>query len=370
MTLEVRKEVVEGNEIVERVKRYAPRVKDIIICSPFITKRGMGQLLGIFKKKDRVNLTVFSRFDELEWLTGVTDPEVFSELFELGRRKFWEVKIMLVDGLHAKAIVLGKRAAILGSANVTGGGFDGNFELGIVVRDSMVEAVRKRLSTLEEAGVELTSDALAAKLEYLKGPYCAHHRKLLAASRALHKERRPGLVSFTRDKGKPLDYTEHLVDFLSLIAGSSTPVQKSELIQWLHGKAHSEKPKLSDQRLSFVEDLGYIEEVPGGYRIHERGKRFLQASSPRHVLYSKLKSRWKEFKLLEEHLLKWGKKKALFNADTLCRIRAFQGREDIREESVVEYWNQRLRWLKSIGIIEEVKRRPMKYRVVPGALNP
>jgi hypothetical protein len=330
----------------------------------------MGQLLGIFKKKDRVNLTVFSRFDELEWLTGVTDPEVFSELFEFGRRKSWEVKVILVDGLHAKAIVLGKRAAILGSANVTGGGFDGNFELGLVIRDSMVETVRKRLSTLEEAGVELTPDALVAKIEFLKGPYCARHRKLIEASRTLHRERRPGLISFTRDKGKPLDYTEHLTEFLTYVADSPTPVQKPKLIKWLHGKALSDKPKLSDQRLSFVEDLGYIEEVLGGFRIHERGKRFLQAGNPRQVLYSKLKSRWKEFRLLEEHLLKWGKKKTLFNADTLCRGKAFQGRENFSEESMAEYWNQRLRWLKSVGIIEEVKRRPMKYRVVPDALNP
>lgn len=367
MSVTVRREVVEGNEIVERVKKYAPRVQDIIICSPFITKKGIEPLLRIFKQKDKVDLTVFSRYDELEWISKITDPDVFSELFDLRSRKGWSVKIILVDGLHAKAIVLGKRAAIIGSANVTKSGYDGNFELGIIVKGSMVETIRKRLEKLEDAGVELSLEALEYKKMYLQSPYCAHFRKLITDSRNLHRERRPGLISFTRDKEKPLDYTLHLTEFLSHIEASPVPLEKSALIEWLHDKAFADKPKLSEQRIAFVEDLGYIEEV-GGYRLHERGKRFLHAEHPESLLYAKLKSRWREFERLEEHLLKWDKKKSLFNADTICKIQNLQNNEDAKAESVAEFWNQRLRWLKSVGIIEEVIKRPMKYRVVSEVL--
>lgn len=369
MPVDVRREVVEGHEIMARVEKYAPRVKDIIICSPFITRRGITPLLKVFKKKDKVDLTVFSRFDELEWLSGITTPEVFSELFALGERSSWKVKIILVDGLHAKAIVLGKKAAIIGSANVTKGGFDGNFELGLVVKDSMVETTRKRLSILEDAGVELTPEALKAKLQYLAGPHCAHYRKLIADSRALHRERRPGLVPFTRDTDAPFDYTLHLTEFLTHVAASPAPIEKSALINWLHDKAVSDHPKLSEQRLSFVADLGFIEEIIGGYRLHERGKRFLQAKHPKSLLYTKLKSRWREFRLLEEQLIQWGKRRVLFNAETIARVEDFKGPQDAKPESIAEYWNQRLRWLKSVGIIEEVTKRPMKYRVVPEALS-
>lgn len=361
MASTVRREIVEGNEIISRIEKYARGVHDIIICSPFITKNGINPLIKIFKKKDKIDLTVISRFDELEWLSGVTDPDVFTTLFKLPKK--WAVKIILVDGLHAKAIVLGKKAAIIGSANVTGGGFDGNFELGVVVRDSMVETIRKRLEKFEEAGVELSVDALEAKIDYLHGPLCQQYERLIKEARNLNRERRPGLISFTRDREAIFDYTAHLLELLIFIRDQSTPVPKDALIEWLHKKSLSDQPKMNEDRVKFIEDLGYIEKITSGFRLTERGKRLLLAENPSVLLYKKLKSKYREFERLETQLQIWAKKKAAFNANTILELEEFKAEETIKNESAIEYWNARLRWLKSLGIIEEVSKRPMKYEV-------
>lgn len=298
------KKIIEGNEIKKAVRSYAPRVHDLIICSPFITSRGMKPLIEVFKKKDIVDLTIISRFDEIEWLSGITDPNVFKELFSLKNKNGnkWKICIFLVSDLHAKAFVFGKSVALVGSANVTGAGFGGNYELASIVRGDAVQTIRKRLEGFIEAGVELTPEALDAKVEYLNGPQCKYFRDFIENTKKLGRDKRPGLLPFTREKDdETFDYTKHLYQFLEHAQLFQPLATTEHLTDWLHEKTG--ESKANSQRILFVEDLGYIEQIKGGWRITERGKKLIHSKEYRPLfLYKKLRNRWREFQDLEEYL--------------------------------------------------------------------
>ena len=112
------RKIIEGTQIKKIVDKYAAGVHDVMICSPFLTKGGILPLFERFRQKEKVRLDVISRFNEIDCLSGATDPEVFVHLFKLARFKKWDIRIWLVDSLHAKTIVLGKKAAIMNSAIV------------------------------------------------------------------------------------------------------------------------------------------------------------------------------------------------------------------------------------------------------------
>lgn len=70
------RKIIEGTQIKRIVDRYATGVHDVMICSPFLTKGGILPLLERFRQKETVRLDVISRFNEIDCLSGATDPEV------------------------------------------------------------------------------------------------------------------------------------------------------------------------------------------------------------------------------------------------------------------------------------------------------
>jgi phosphatidylserine/phosphatidylglycerophosphate/cardiolipin synthase-like enzyme len=209
------RKIIEGTQIKQVVNKYAAGVHDVMICSPFLTMGGIQPLLDRFRQKETVRLDVISRFNEIDCLSGATDPDVFVNLFKIGRFKKWNIRIWLVDSLHAKAIVLGKRAAIIGSANVTIGGLENNLELGVLQTGKSVETIRRHLEEYKEIGIELTPEALEAKMSRLNGPRNTELKRVIEGLKKQFKERQsPGLISFTKPRVNPVDYAVHVFDLL------------------------------------------------------------------------------------------------------------------------------------------------------------
>jgi len=364
----IQSRIVTGNEIPDHVCKHVQGVQSIVLCSPFLTMAGIKPLLERFKKKDKVNLEVISRFDELEWLTGVTEPAVFEELFRLydgGKSKKWVIKIWLVDSLHSKVILIGNKVAIVGSANITGGGFESNHELGILISGSKVETLRKRIEAYKEAGVPLTPASLAAKIARLKGEDGNRIKALIAeAKRRFQYRRCPGVIEFTREQQGPLDYSRHVFEFLELIDGREVPT--GELKSWLDEKAViADEPKVSTARIYFLESLGLIEEIqPDVWGITPRGREVLLKRKP--ALFRRLRWRWKTFEILEE-VLKSKFKTRAFNAAMIAEEEEFR-KVDSKKKAVIDMLCLKLRWLRSLGIIEAVKVKGVKeryYRLSP-----
>jgi cardiolipin synthase len=60
--------------------------------------------------------------------------------------------------LHAKIIVVDRHVALIGSANLTGYGFEKNLECGILLRDpTQASAIARHLESLRESGILVTS---------------------------------------------------------------------------------------------------------------------------------------------------------------------------------------------------------------------
>ncbi len=340
--------VVQGTDIIQKVDEMTGGVQHIILCSPFLTLEGIKPLLKRFKQRDHIKMDVISRFDEIEWATGVTDPQVFEELFRLNQYDKWEIEITLVEGLHAKVIVLGKKAAIVGSANITKGGFENNLELGILVTDQKeIETILKIVDSYKEAGVPLSPESLAVKQSRVNGDKAGDIKRFLAGIRATFKNRKgPGLTEFTRERDPDLDYSPHVFNFLGLFNGRE-PIPTDHLTSWLDGRAlNSDKPKSSLKRVYFLEVLGMIEEVrPDVWEITPRGKDVVRDGKPR--LYFRLKSRWKSFDEIEVLLHReYGNKP--FNADILTKHYPPEKKE---------FLNNHLRWMFSVGVIKKLTER-------------
>ena len=353
--------IIEGNEIIEVVNKFAAGVQQIVLCSPYLTMAGLMPLLKRFKLKESVALDVISKFDEVEWLTGVTEPAAFQKLFELAGRKSnkWKIKIHLVDSLHTKAIVLGKKAAIIGSANITGGGFDRNFELGLFTTElRLIENILNTIDGYRMAGIPLTKESLAARIARIEGEEGLRIMGMLKALSGGFKDRRsPGLMEFTRERNLPLNYSTHVIQLLNFIHAHKEPnggnyMPVSMLISWLNDKAlNSSEPKASLKRIYFLESLGLIEEAPLEYwRITERGTKV--QSNGEFELYCRLKNRWSLFDVLETLLNNKYKKKQFTVSQLVTDSALKRGNGSTLTVQALECY---LRWLRSFGMIDRVK---------------
>jgi HKD family nuclease len=357
----IQSRIITGNEIVDHVCKHAAGVQSIVLCSPFLTTAGIKPLLSQFKKKDKVNLDVISRFDELEWITGVTEPEVFEELFRLSasNQKKWNINIWLVDSLHSKVILIGNKVAIIGSANITGGGFEGNHELGILISGSKVETLKKRIEGYKEAGVPLTPESFAAKKARLEGEEGRRIKSLIADAKRKFLDRRcPGIIEFTRERQGSLDYSQHVFQVLEFIGARK--IKTDTLKTWLDKKALiADEPKASTRRIYFLESLGLIEEIkPNIWMGTPRGKEVLHNGKP--ALYRRMKSRWKTFATLED-VLKRKFKSKVFNAAVIAKEEEFK-KADSKKIAVIDRLNHHLRWLRSLNVIEAVTVKGTKGR--------
>jgi HKD family nuclease len=344
------RKIIDGTQIKNIVDKYASGVHDVMICSPFLTKGGILPLLDRFRQKEKVRLDVISRFNEIDCLSGATDPEVFAHLFKLTRFKKWDIRIWLVDSLHTKTIVLGKKAAIIGSANITVGGLENNLELGVLQTGIPVETIRHHLEGYKETGIELTHDALETKMARLKSQRNDELKRIIEGLKKQFKDRQsPGLLPFTKPRTDSVDYSTHVFELLEYMG--DTVLATDVLLSWLHDRAIADEPKMSLQRIYFLEDLGLIEEVSFGWRRTERGKALASSINQRRSLYFRLRNRWgKDFEKLEDYLHKRAKKNLTFASSDMIRVDQFK-KEKVKPQSLRNYWDIRLRWLESVGVV-------------------
>jgi hypothetical protein len=95
------------------------------IISPFISNEIVEMLINFISQ---TKFELITRFNETDFITGVSDIRGIETLFEKG------VNIYGVENLHSK-VYLFDSSAIVTSGNMTNGGFRNNHECGILTRD-------------------------------------------------------------------------------------------------------------------------------------------------------------------------------------------------------------------------------------------
>lgn len=106
---------------------------EVIIVSPWIKRQMWERISGPLRRFARQGgkIRVFMRGCDSDFSAGLSD-NVVQDIKDLGG------EIFLVKQLHAKLYVVDRKEAIIASANLTKGGIEGNYEVGIWMNDPLV----------------------------------------------------------------------------------------------------------------------------------------------------------------------------------------------------------------------------------------
>jgi len=134
--------------------------ESLILCSPYISTEGINQVFDSLG--DRLSIEIITRISPSDWANGISDPVSLVTLLELLSHEQWPVTLKVHQRLHAKAYIADASRCLVGSANLSGGGFDHNFELIVVGTDTIaVEARRLIQDQLRIQGHALEIPTLA-----------------------------------------------------------------------------------------------------------------------------------------------------------------------------------------------------------------
>lgn len=130
------------------------------LCSPYVTDEALGKVFDALPEEPSVR--IWTRISPSDWANGVSDPDALAafvaSLAEAGRK----VELGIVQRLHAKLYAADYTAALVGSSNLSAGGFDRNLELMVQLNGEHADVA---IRLLEESG--------APKLKMVRLPQLA-----------------------------------------------------------------------------------------------------------------------------------------------------------------------------------------------------
>ncbi len=128
-----------------------------IIAAPFITQTGVQRLVKGLQSKPSVNLAVLTSLNAHSLTEKLCDSGASSWLC----REVPNTTVKHIRYLHAKSYVADGHTAIGTSANLTGGGLSGNYELGVAITDThAVSEIAGYLHQYANLGVPIPPGAL------------------------------------------------------------------------------------------------------------------------------------------------------------------------------------------------------------------
>ena len=117
----------------------------VLICSPFYSSSGIEKVFDSFGDVPRIQF--WTRLSPSDWVAGATNPKVLLALTELLQESGKQVELSIIQRLHAKVYAADYTLALIGSSNLSEGGFSSNIEL--VVRLDGEEA-HSAINVVEE----------------------------------------------------------------------------------------------------------------------------------------------------------------------------------------------------------------------------
>ena len=133
----------------------ASATDELTIVMPFYTDDGVTRIFDYLR--DQTSLSVVTRLSPPDWASGVADPDSLYALLDLTRGRH---QLSILRNLHAKVYVADRHTALLGSSNLTWGGFGRNVELGVRVTGTEAGTVLDTTMTACTGSRSLDVDAL------------------------------------------------------------------------------------------------------------------------------------------------------------------------------------------------------------------
>ena len=351
--VKMKHKIILGNEIIKIIKNHYKGINEVYICSPFLSFYAIKQIFDILKNKTNITLNVITKYEPLDFLLGSSELNAFEYIFSKLKYKKWKIKVFIVNNLHAKVILLGTQAAILGSANITYSGLNKNNELGIAIyeRDSKILTVRDRLQAFMEYGYELTKDQFQWYMNNDIPRYEKRAESIKELMKIIKIEKEAGLQSFVSGEKKErlIDFFNGVLGILNYInSGSGKFRKKKECISWLIKNSPKEgKESINEIRLSLLFTLGLIFENNQGIQLNGIGNQIRETES-KVEFYKRLLGSFPEFELLESYL----KDNKEVHPKMIAEKEGYGN---------TEYWAIRLRWLESLDRVKSNYIGKQKY---------
>jgi len=114
---------------------------NLIVCSPYFSNLGVGRLFDFLIGTPR--LYFWTKISPSDWALGIDDPVELITMLDILLEENHEVFLAANQRLHGKAYLADNHLALIGSANLTGGGFANNIELMVLMRDDEARAATR-----------------------------------------------------------------------------------------------------------------------------------------------------------------------------------------------------------------------------------
>lgn len=161
---------------------------ELHIVSPYITEAGAELITNRVKTsrcRSSIVVHVLTDLNPLSVCQGSCDPQAILEL----TRAFPRARVLHLPRVHAKILVADRAAAIIGSANLTAGGIQDNYEYSIKVFSPRIASrIAEDIDEYSMLGATITADLLASYSQAaisLRGTFL---KKEKAVSASLKKE--------------------------------------------------------------------------------------------------------------------------------------------------------------------------------------
>lgn len=201
----------------------------LLVCVPYYSEDGLGRLLDAFSMG--AELSFVSRLSPSDWLNGASDPEALLVLLELLQNENPLPRFTVHQRIHAKAYLADRSAGLMGSANLSAGGFERNFEL--MMELEIEEANTADLLIEEEAqnhGVPLDLTAFRQWIEKHRGPIMELRRKESEAEDLSEIQRAlDDMLGYGKTIAPPVDVPE-IEDFVSWLMSRKSLAGASVLL--------------------------------------------------------------------------------------------------------------------------------------------
>lgn len=231
----------------------ATATSQLLILSPYITRRPIEKVLRILKQHHRNDVV------HLRVVTDLSPSSLASQSLDTGAlllllEQLPQTSLTHLPGLHAKVYVADQVCAVITSANMTDGGLLHNYEFGVYINDpALVARVREDAEAYAELGSYVSRDDLAdlnVTADELASLWRKTERYLKAKFRkALREKTQLAQLKLLRVRAKGKTTHGIFADTLMylLLRGPQRTVDLHRMIQRIH-------PDLCDDSINRVID--------------------------------------------------------------------------------------------------------------------
>ena len=220
---------------------------ELIICSPFYSETGLNHVC--VNLTTRVTIQIYTRISPSDWANRISDPEALLLFLQHASARGHSAALFINQRLHAKAYVANKTKALVGSSNLSDGGFEQNIEMMVMLNgksardvasliDSRIKPNAKKIS-VRQLRTWITQHKKSVE-EVRKAAESMQAGKLRDAQRNLDK-----MLGFGRSKSKIKQVKKtdlkRFIDWLKKnkkLAGSEMLISRHENIDGQNLQGH------------------------------------------------------------------------------------------------------------------------------------